>query len=81
MLRIAQADADCGRLTTVPGVGAIIALAFATTIDDPRRFARSTNVAAFLGLTPRLYHSGEVDIAGRIPKAGDRLYLMARQLT
>ncbi len=59
------------RLMTVPGVGAITALAFMATIDDPQRFRRSTDVGAFLGLTPRRYQSGEIDRSGRISKCGD----------
>ncbi len=46
---------------TVPGVGAVIALAYTTTIEDPTRFKRSSSVAAYLGLTPRRYQSGEMD--------------------
>jgi hypothetical protein len=41
-------------------------------INDPKRFRRSSDVGAFLGLTPRRYGSGEVHLAGRISKAGDR---------
>jgi len=61
------------RLATVPGVGAITALAFVATIDDPGRFARSRSVGAHLGLTPRRYQSGEIDRGGRISKCGDGL--------
>jgi len=57
---------------TVPGVGPVTALAFATTVDDPHRFARATDVGAYLGLTPRRYQSGELDRNGRISKRGDR---------
>ena len=59
------------RLMTVPGVGAITALAFIATIDDPLRFRRSADAGAFLGLTPRRYQSGEIDRSGRISKCGD----------
>ena len=52
------------------GVGAITALTFLTAIDDPERFRHSSDVGPFL--TPRRYQSGEVDLAGRISKAGDR---------
>lgn len=72
LVRLARGNPTCRRMATVPGVGAITALTFVTTIDDPGRFARSTDVGAFLGLTPKRYQSGEVDIAGRISKAGDR---------
>jgi transposase len=66
------AGEPCRRMATVPGVGAITALTFLTAIDDPERFRRSSDVGAFLGLTPRRYQSGDVDLAGRISKAGDR---------
>jgi transposase len=46
---------------TAPGVGAITALCFLATIDDPTRFKRSRSVGAYVGLTTRRYASGEVD--------------------
>jgi transposase len=61
----------CRRFTTVPGVGAITALAVYTAIDEPARFRRSAAVGAYLGLTPRRYASGEIDRKGRITKRGD----------
>jgi transposase len=70
---LAKADHTVRRLMTVPGVGPVTALAFASTIDDPQRFARATDVGAYLGLTPRRYQSGELDRNGRISKRGDRL--------
>jgi transposase len=70
---LAKTDQTIGRLMTVPGVGPVTALAFASTVDDPRRFARATDVGAYLGLTPRRYQSGELDRNGRISKRGDRL--------
>lgn len=50
--------------------GAVTALTFATAIDNP---ARSRDVGAHLGLTPRKYASGEIDRNGAISKSGDRL--------
>jgi transposase len=63
----------CRRLMTVPGVGPMTALAFMTAIDDPARFARSSSVGAYLGLTPRRHQSGAADWSGRISKHGDAL--------
>lgn len=66
---------DCAlarRLTSVPGVGPIVALSFIATIDDATRFRRAVDVAAYLGLTPRGYQSGESDWSGRISKRSDR---------
>jgi len=50
---------------TVPGVGAVTPLAYTTTVEDPARFKRSSSVAAYLGLTPRRFQSGEMDRSGR----------------
>lgn len=63
----------CRRLMTAPGVGALTALAFRATIDQPDRFRRSRDVGVHLGLTPRRYQSGETDIQGRIGRCGDEL--------
>lgn len=73
LCRLARRDKVCLRLMTVPGVGPITALAFRATIDDPRRFSSSKTVGAHLGLTPRVYQSGEMDHSGHISKCGDRL--------
>jgi transposase len=64
-------DSVCRRLMTAPGVGPLTALAFKTAIDDPGRFRKSRNVGVHLGLTPRKYASGEVDINGGITRCGD----------
>lgn len=71
--RVARQDRICRLLMTMPGVGPMTAMSFMTAIEDPRRFRRSQDVGAYLGLTPRRYQSGEVDINGRISKCGDRL--------
>jgi len=55
-----------------------VRLAFRSTIDDPNRFKSSSDVGAYLGLTPRRYQSGELDRTGRISKRGDRLELPVR---
>jgi len=69
----AQAAPACQVLMSVPGVGPVTALAFAATIDDPNRFAKSRTVGAYLGLTTRRYQSGEMDYSGRISKHGDAM--------
>lgn len=63
----------CRRWLRVPGIGAITAVAYYATIDDPTRFRRSKDVGPYLGLTPKRYQSGDVDHAGGISKCGDRL--------
>lgn len=67
----ARGDAVARRLMTVPGVGPLVSLAFMATIDDPRRFAQSADVGAYLGLTPKRQQSGEKDYQGKISRCGD----------
>jgi len=59
------------RLESAPGVGALTALAYVLTIDNPGRFRRSREVGAYVGLVPRQDQSGSQDKQLRITKAGD----------
>jgi len=70
--RMVRASDACRRLMSIPGVGQLTALAFTAAVDDPRRFRRSRDIGAYLGLVPRRYQSGEVDYTGSISKCGDR---------
>ncbi|MGY3371814.1 hypothetical protein ACVWZL_008939 [Bradyrhizobium sp. GM2.4] len=72
-LAAARTDSAVRRMMTVPGVGALVALTFRATVDDPKRFKKSTNVSAHFGLTPRRYQSGQTDRIGSISKCGDEL--------
>lgn len=60
------------RFMTIPGVGPIVAMSFIATIDEATRFRKSTQVGAYLGLTPKRHQSGEVDYTTRISKRGDK---------
>ena len=60
------------RLRKVDGVGAITSLTFVLTLEDPKRFAKSRAVGAFLGLRPGRSQSGKRDPEMHITKAGDR---------
>ncbi len=62
VLAIVREDAVCRRLMSVPGVGALVAVTFASAVDDPTRFRRSRAVGAHFGLTPKKYQSGETDV-------------------
>ena len=66
----AREDQRVRLLMTTPGVGVIVALTFASAIDDPGRFRSSKAVGAHFGLTPKKYQSGETDVTGRISKIG-----------
>ena len=52
-------------------MGPIVALTYASAIDDPARFKSSKQTGAHFGLTPKKYQSGETDYSGRISKIGD----------
>ncbi|TFH30307.1 MAG: IS110 family transposase [Myxococcales bacterium] len=60
-------------LRAIPGVGALTALAFMLTLEDPDRFKNSRAVGAYLGLRPRQRDSGALRPQLRITKAGDAL--------
>jgi transposase len=52
---------DVGRrLMTIPGVGPVTSLAYIATVDEPSRFGTSKALGAHLGLTPRVYQSGQI---------------------
>jgi transposase len=57
----------------INGVGALTALAFLLTLDNPHRFENSRTVGAYLGLVTRRRQSGERDPQLGISKAGNEL--------
>jgi transposase len=73
VLVAAREDDDVRRMMTVPGVGAMTALAFKAAIDDPNRFTSSAKVGPYLGLTPRQHQSGQSEWMGGIGKTNDPL--------
>jgi transposase len=66
-------DPVCRRLMTAPGVGAVVALTYRATVDQPQHSAHSRAVGAHIGLTPRRHQSGEIDYDGGISKSGDAM--------
>jgi len=57
-------------LTSVPGIGAIAAMEILVELGDVGRFERADRLAAYVGLTPAQYSSGEHIRMGRISRAG-----------
>ena len=47
-----------GQLTTVPGVGLVVAAMFVSVVDEAKRFASGRQVASYLGLVPLEKTSG-----------------------
>jgi transposase len=64
---------ETGLLRQVPGLGALTSLTYVLTLEDPRRFAESRAVGAYLGLVPGKDQSGEQDPGKRISGEGDEM--------
>jgi transposase len=60
-------------LRQVEGVGALTALTFVLTLEDPYRFERSRSVGAYLGLVPARDQSRDRDPQKHISKEGDEM--------
>ena len=67
----ARKDEDMRRLTTIPGVGAIIAMAVKAFVPDHAGFKSARHFAAWIGLTPKAHSSGGKERLGRISKMGN----------
>jgi transposase len=68
---MARLNARTRLLMSTPAVGPIVALTYASAIDDPARFKSSKQTGPHFGLTSKKYQSGETDRSGRISKIGD----------
>jgi transposase len=65
-----KANALSQRLATIPGVGRIIALTFATEVD-PTAFQSGRHLPAWIGLTPKEHSTGGKQRMGGISRAGN----------
>ena len=57
-------------LTSLPGIGPITAMSILLELGDMRRFGRGEQLAAYVGLTPSQYSSGDHVRMGRITRVG-----------
>lgn len=65
-------NSDYLRIQQVPGVGPIIAANTIAAIGDGKQFKNGRQFAAWIGITPRQYASGETSYMGSITKRGNR---------
>jgi transposase len=70
---IASSDERLRLVRTHPGIGLLTGLALVHTLWPVGRFPNSRRVAAYVGLEPREYSSGDKQRLGNISKAGSRL--------
>ena len=69
---LARQDAGCERLMSVPGIGPIISSAMVAAIGAGDMFAKGRDFAAWLGLVPRQFSTGDRTVLGKISKRGNR---------
>lgn len=69
----AKANTTCCRFMEIPGIGPICALSFYTAIEEPARFKRTANVAAYLGMVPQTEQSGQTNKHRRISRRGSSM--------
>lgn len=71
LAKVALADERVERLMTIPGIGAVSALALVAVIGDVTRFRRPAKLVSYLGLDPKVRQSGEHEAwIGHISRAG-----------
>ena len=70
--RRAKEDDLAKRLMTIPGIGPLIATAFATLAPAAETFRKGRDFAAWLGLVPRQHSTGGKQRLGATTKMGER---------
>lgn len=71
LARTERYQAPCAALRKLPGVGLLSALTFLTEIGDLTRFHNRREIAAYLGICPASFESGETkDRKGHITRQG-----------
>ncbi len=72
ILATVKADDAARRLTSIPGVGPLIAATVRATVLDPSSFLTGRDFAAWIGITPRAHSSGGKERLGKISKRGNK---------
>jgi transposase len=68
---LAEQDAACKRLMTVPGIGPIISSAMVGAIGSGGAFLKGPDFGAWLGLVPKQISTGDRTILGKISRQGN----------
>jgi transposase len=69
---LAEQDAGCQRLMTVPGIGPTISSAVVAAIGNGAGFKQGRDFGAWLGLVPKQESTGDRTILGKISKRGNK---------
>jgi transposase len=73
MSDLAKSIEICRAWMQIHGVGPIVALSFYSAVENPHRFARDTDVGAYLGLSPKISQSGTKIKRRGISHRGNRM--------
>lgn len=73
LTKIALEDPSAKRLMTIPGVGALSAVAVSCWIGEIGRFSNAKKLASYFGLAPRVRQSADTERHGHITKEGNRM--------
>jgi transposase len=68
---LAEKDAPCKRLMTIPGIGPLISSATVATIGSGDMFSKGLDFGAWLGMVPKQLSTGGRTILGKISKRGN----------
>jgi transposase len=69
---VCKQDEICQLLSSIPGIGDILAVTIRYEIDDISRFISSGKLCSYAGLVPSTYSSGNRTFQGRITKQGNK---------
>lgn len=69
---VCKQDEICQLLSSIPGIGDILAVTIRYEIDDISRFISSSKLCSYAGLVPSTYSSGNRTFQGRITKQGNK---------
>lgn len=72
LVHCASNHEDYERLSSIPGVGPIVASSIIGSVNSIGEFKNGRQLSAWLGLTPSQYSSGDKSYLGKITKRGNR---------
>ncbi|HMK60972.1 MAG TPA: IS110 family transposase, partial [Dissulfurispiraceae bacterium] len=75
IILLAKSRKYCKRvdlLKSVPGIGTLIAIEILVELQDVKRFSSSDKLAAYIGLTPSEFSTGQYIRQGRITRCGNK---------
>jgi len=71
--KIAEEEAECKRLMTIPGVGPLSSFFLIYCTATTERFSKAKKLSSYFGLAPKVRQSGEREKHGHITKEGNRM--------